>query len=523
MGTKHLSGMWADPRTGIYYLRKRIPARLRAVAHVDGRRVTGHVIKLTTGTADAREAARRWPGILARYAALEADWERLLRAVHLTPEQAKETAALWIVRAGHDLASEGNADAVLLRHVTGDEVPEAFEAEVARHARAAADLAGLAVSAETWPLLIEAMREPVRAARFDADRRFLRASEQAAPNRLERVAAVLPRVAGQPKARTKSTPPALSLTGLYAEWKAKAVVKPRTADEAHYTVDLLVAHLGHDDAALVDQAALRGWRDAMLADGRRNNTWNNRLSMIRAVLAWGVTEGKLPTNPADGLRLKKNRPQSPLPYSDAEAVQILTAARSETRASLRWAHWVMAFSGMRAGEVLQLTARDIRQEGGLWFMAVHEDDATKSVKSSQRRNVPVHPALAAEGFIAYAQSLEGDAPLFPDKKLDKHGNRGGRAWNVIGKWVRQTVGITDPQKAPDHSWRHRVEDELRAAEVPEDARDAITGHARQTTGRQYGVRGDSLKRLHRSLARIPVPDGLVIPGYVAPPKPEVET
>ena len=98
--------------------------------------------------------------------------------------------------------------------------------------------------------------------------------------------------------------------------------------------------------------------------------------------------------------------------------------------------------------------------------------------------------------------------MFHDKGLDRFGNRGGRAWNVIGKWVRQRAGITDPEKAPDHSWRHRVEDELRAAEVPEDVRDAITGHARKTVGRQYGVRGEALARLHRALSLIPVPPGV---------------
>ena len=35
--------------------------------------------------------------------------------------------------------------------------------------------------------------------------------------------------------------------------------------------------------------------------------------------------------------------------------------------------------------------------------------------------------------------------------------------------------MADETKAPDHAWRHRLEDCLRAAEVPEDARDAITG------------------------------------------------
>jgi integrase len=130
------------------------------------------------------------------------------------------------------------------------------------------------------------------------------------------------------------------------------------------------------------------------------------------------------------------------------------------------------------------------------------------VKTGQRRIVPIHPALVRESFVAFAQTIATDAPLFPDKKVDPHGNRGGRAWQVIGRWVRDTVGITDPSMASDHSWRHRMEDELRVAEVPEDASDAIMGHARKATGRQYGVRGEALTRLHRFLSLVPAPAGV---------------
>ena len=79
---------------------------------------------------------------------------------------------------------------------------------------------------------------------------------------------------------------------------------------------------------------------------------------------------------------------------------------------------------------------------------------------------------------------------------------------MTGKWVRETVGIDDPRKAPNHAFGHRMEDEMRAAEVPEDVRDAIVGHARKTTGAVYGVRGEALRRLSRYLEKVPVPAGL---------------
>ena len=45
--------------------------------------------------------------------------------------------------------------------------------------------------------------------------------------------------------------------------------------------------------------------------------------------------------------------------------------------------------------------------------------------------------------MAYALSLPEGSPLFPDKELDSHGNRGGRGWNVTGK----TLSAFDNGKA----------------------------------------------------------------------------
>ncbi len=319
---------------------------------------------------------------------------------------------------------------------------------------------------------------------------------------LDRAASGTPRRPSGPS----SVSVTVSLRGLYLGRKAVAVVKPRVVAETDYVVRSLAAFAG-DDAARITRDELIRWRDSIKAGGANNNTWNNRLSMVRQVLLHGVNQGLLKEDPTTGIRLRKSRQKSPPPYTDADAAHLLLAARKETQPSLRWAHWVMAFSGLRAGEVLQLLGRDVRQDGSIWLIDVNEDHPTQSVKNSERRHVPIHPALIREGFVAYAQTAAPDAPLFPDKRLDQHGKRGGRAWNLIGKWVRR-VGITDPDKAPDHSWRHRIEDELRAAEVPEDVRDAIVGHSRKTTGRQYGVRGEALTRLHRYLSRVPIPPGV---------------
>jgi integrase len=511
MATIKMASLWKDPRTNILILRKRVPKRYVAVAGL-----RGGVVKLSTGEKDRKAALLRLPDLLRQWAELEAGWDRLINVVTVTEERAQRLAAEWAawIASGARLETGGESsdvfDPVTLPEYQTPEGLARMWDRVEAHSDEAVRLANIEIEPATRPVLVRAMLPVAQAAYLQADLAALGAhGGNPALNPLRVARDALPAVLDAPPMPPPAGVPTVPFQTLFEAWRSVAVVKPRTATETRYTLAALKAFVGHDDAAVVTRDDLLRWRVSSKATGITNNTWNNRLSMLNQVFTRGVTDGKLAPNPADTtLRLAKSRTQARLPYSDDDATRILTAARGETAPTLRWGHWIMAFTGMRAGEVLQLTGGDIRQENGLWFLAVHEDDPGKSVKTGQARNVPIHDALRREGFVDYAQTIGATAPIFPDKKLGKHGLRGERAWNAIGKWVRAKVGITDKQKAPDHAWRHRMEDELRVADVSEADRDAILGHARKTTGRFYGVRGESLARLHRAIRCVPVPPGL---------------
>ena len=290
---------------------------------------------------------------------------------------------------------------------------ERLEGRLEAHAFEAASLVNITVSLGSLPALKVALRPAVEAAYKQAELReagITAADPGRAGTRSGRPARhSRPRRTSRPR-----TPPATSLRALYDGWKATAAVKPRTVTETGYILDLFIRHLGHEDAARLTRADFADWRAALKADGKTNTTWNNRLSHVRQLLEWGVTEGRLPTNVADAkLRLKKQKGAQRLPYSDDEVVRILTAARQEARPSMRWAPWLMAFSGMRVAEVLQLGAADIRHEDGVWFMAIHEDRPGLSVKTGQRRSVPIHPRVIEEGFLTHWRGLASRWPAVP--------------------------------------------------------------------------------------------------------------
>jgi integrase len=120
--------------------------------------------------------------------------------------------------------------------------------------------------------------------------------------------------------------------------------------------------------------------------------------------------------------------------------------------------------------------------------------------------------LIEEGFLRYVEKLPAGSPLFPDLSKGFYGGRGETATKRHGRWVR-ALGITDPSKAPAHSWRHRMKDALRFLRVPPEAADALLGHDNPTNaGAGYGAgwRGRP-DELAKELAKVSSP---IVPAAV---------
>lgn len=170
-----------------------------------------------------------------------------------------------------------------------------------------------------------------------------------------------------------------------------------------------------------------------------------------------------------------------------------------------WIPLVALFTGCRMEEIGQLLISDIKEEGAIPFISISGADEqgriVKRVKTaSSARAVPIHPTLVDLGFLRYValQRAEGAERVFPNLKL-----REGK-WTVyFSKWwgrQRKRFGILDSRKC-FHSFRHAFKDACRAAGVPEDIHDALTGHSNGSVGRSYGS-GHSLPVLHQWLSQV---------------------
>jgi integrase len=152
--------------------------------------------------------------------------------------------------------------------------------------------------------------------------------------------------------------------------------------------------------------------------------------------------------------------------------------------------------------VCQAYTTDIRQDQGIWYLDINKDRGKRLKNPGSARRVPLHQAILWEGFLRYVKSLP-EGRLFPDLKPDRFGSPGGTATKQLGRWIR-SLGIKDPRKVPNHSWRHRFKDLCRDAGIEKAVNDALMGHASSDVGDRYGL-GYSLKTLAQAIEKIPVP------------------
>jgi integrase len=216
-----------------------------------------------------------------------------------------------------------------------------------------------------------------------------------------------------PQAKKASLP--LPAEELLAAWAAERKPAPATLEKYAGTFRTVARVLGFDDVRrITPDDVVRFKRHRLEAERRDPGTVEDDIRSAGTVCKWGVKNRLLPSNPFDGLAPKAVRKlASRLPYDDDDARRILAASRGES-GWLRWAPWLLCFTGARIGELAELRHGDVREEGGVVFLDIRPHEARPGKNATMQRMIPLHPALIAEGFLAYVEALPADpsGPLF---------------------------------------------------------------------------------------------------------------
>jgi integrase len=246
----------------------------------------------------------------------------------------------------------------------------------------------------------------------------------------------LPAYAKAPKAPVEpgSGKTCYELFGAYVE-----AVKPARSTVTRWRSVFIAldAYLNGRSVDALEPDEAQRWIASLITGKRKartvKDTW---ASASRTVFAWAVGQKLIGTNPFADVaktirvpRQAKNREDGKA-FSEAEQQTILKAAlavkdtKSPIQAAYRWAPWLCAYSGARAGEITQLRGQDIEQRSGngvtSGYVVMKLTPDAGTIKGLQARTVPIHEHMIAQGFLDFVKS-RGKGPLFYRPDTKKHG------------------------------------------------------------------------------------------------------
>ena len=272
-------------------------------------------------------------------------------------------------------------------------------------------------------------------------------------------------------------------------WRAHTADQVRAGELAATTAQtyargMLAFLRWHEDnapAPRVGPGALRGWKAAMLAQGRKPAGVNVRLAGVRAFFRWASAERGLAYDPAAGVSGASRRGQSRRhkrdALSSAEVRRVLAQPDRATDTGRRDFAMLalMAYTGARTVELQRAQLSDLRTTSDRLSLAVHgkgrsEADEVVYVVHSQALEA-VYAWLAA-----HPRAGDLDAPLFCG--LGNRNTGGPLALSTLRQLVKgyyRAAGVTDPRKTT-HSLRHAFVTNLVKRGVPPVRIMAATRH-----------------------------------------------
>lgn len=365
---------------------------------------------------------------------------------------------------------------------------------------------------------------------------------------------------GRRAACAKSGEKIADLFERYAKQRlAEGRKRPDTVNQDRKVIALFSGFVGQDRSlSSIENSEVREWRNAVAAlppafrkhkanaglslrevteraratgaSGISAYTVNKYLSTISPLFDWARQEGYVNRNPCDGLffdlQKSKRSGKSRRPPFTVEQLNLIFSSPLFTgfvkdgiewqpggiRAN-DWRFWiplVCFFTGARIGEIAQLHVDDVREQDGIRYLWIKDDNATgQRTKSGHCRPAPIHSKLIWLGWLRYVESQrsraneDGDRRLFPELQPNR---RGQISWTPSRFWRTYLthIGIKNGKDGyGSHSFRHGLADQLRLAGYLDDEIEVVLGHNQISVTAGYGqVRQGTVRRLSSMIEAI---------------------
>lgn len=253
-------------------------------------------------------------------------------------------------------------------------------------------------------------------------------------------------------------------------------------------------------AETIEKRHMREYIQWLPSQGLSAKTIEKEHGAIRALLTIAEHEEWIDSNPARGMMLPPVKGNTVRSYTPEECKQIFNSpvfkdGKRPIAGKGEAAYWIpllMLFTGARREEICQLTGERVKETENIPYLLIDPlDDKGKLKTDESKRAIPIHNQLVKMGFLDFVkkQMKVGGGHLFPLLKSNKRGQYGAKWGDWWGRYIRQTVGITDQRISPAHSFRHLFITECRRLCFREDYERALVGHAggsRRDAHDEYG-------------------------------------
>jgi integrase len=179
-----------------------------------------------------------------------------------------------------------------------------------------------------------------------------------------------------------------------------------------------------------------------------------------------------------------------------QAKQIVAYCNEQSDFNKRWPVILMAYTGMRNGEIMQLRREDILEDEGYPYILVTDKNGKVKTRDSVRR-VPIHSSLIEMGFMEFVTE-SGDKLFSKDSKF---------LTRFYANNIKPDLSIadeTDYNKTLSlYSLRHFVITELTSKGVNETTTQQIVGHSKkQNTMNRFYMDAIALPALSKAIELI---------------------
>lgn len=221
-------------------------------------------------------------------------------------------------------------------------------------------------------------------------------------------------------------------------------------------------------------------------------TINDYLSSYQSLFAWAENQGFVQRNAFGKLniRQKKGGEKKRNAFTQEQIKIILKALPQYAPEKYKksypyWGTLIGIYTGARVNEIAQLALEDIKEEKGIWYFDItneeddENEDGNKRLKTtSSKRRVPIHDALLSLGVLEHIEKLKTQKQhrLFPD--LNFRANEGGYG-RYLSRWFNERFLVKLGIKTKGlsfHSYRHTLVTALLNAGVPLPIAQDIVGH-----------------------------------------------